>query len=121
MKCDRCGERIPAGEEVVYGGKTLCEVCYMHTLSPLRACDPWAVRGAQTLSKLGQSYTSLSEMQENILKVLRETGGITAELLAQRVALSKYELERQLATLRHMEKIRGKMQDGVKIVCLWED
>jgi hypothetical protein len=29
------------------------------------------------------------------------------------------ELERELATLRHMEKIRGEMRAGKKIVCLW--
>jgi hypothetical protein len=41
-------------------------------------------------------------------------------VIAQRVALSLPELERELATLRHMEKVRGKMQAGKKIVCLWE-
>jgi hypothetical protein len=30
------------------------------------------------------------------------------------------ELERELATLRHMEKVRGKMRASQKIVCLWE-
>ena len=29
-------------------------------------------------------------------------------------------LERELATLRHMERVRGRLQAGKKIVCLWE-
>jgi hypothetical protein len=120
MKCDRCGEEIPAEDEMDYGGQTLCEECYMQALSPARACDPWAVRSAQTLSQLGDSFSTLSEVQEKILQVLEETGGVTAEVIAQRLALSTSELERELATLRHMEKVRGRMQAGKKLVCLWE-
>jgi hypothetical protein len=30
------------------------------------------------------------------------------------------ELERELATLRHMEKVRGAMRAGKKVVILWE-
>jgi hypothetical protein len=120
MNCDRCGDQIPAGEEMTYGGQTLCEDCYMHALSPARACDPWAVRSAQTLSQLDDSFSALSEIQEEILQVLADTGGVPAEVIARRVALSLPEVERELATLRHMEKVRGKMQSGRKIVCLWD-
>jgi hypothetical protein len=120
MKCDRCDIKIPDGEEMFYGGQMLCEDCYMRVVSPARACDPWAVRSAQTLSQLGDSYSTLSEVQERILQIIAETGGVTAEMIAQRLALSLPELERELATLRHMEKIRGRLQDGKKFVCLWE-
>jgi hypothetical protein len=37
MRCDRCGETIPAGEEMQYFGQTLCEECYMQALSPALA------------------------------------------------------------------------------------
>jgi len=120
MKCDRCGEDIPAGDEIDHYGETLCEECYMRALSPARACDPWAVRSAQTLSQLDEDYSTLSDTQTNILQVLTETGGVAAEVIAERLALSLPELERELATLRHMEKVRGRMQAGEKIVCLWE-
>jgi hypothetical protein len=120
MICDRCGEQIPAGEEISYGGQTLCEECYMGALSPARACDPWAVRSAQTLSQLDDSFSELSDIQKKILQVLTDTGGVASEVIAQRLGLSLPELERELATLRHMEKVRGKMQAGKKIVCLWE-
>jgi hypothetical protein len=120
MKCDRCGERIPVGEEMDYHGQMLCEECYMHAMSPARACDPWAVRSAQTLSQVDEAYADLSESQAKILQVLRETGGVEARVIAQRLEMKLPELERELATLRHMEKIRGEMRGGKKIVRLWD-
>ncbi len=92
----------------------------MRAISPARACDPWAVRSAQTLSQLDDSFSALSEIQEKILQVLAETGGVALEVIAQKLDLNLPELERELATLRHMEKVRGKMQAGEKIVCLWD-
>ena len=120
MQCDRCGIRLLAGEEMDHQGKILCEDCYMQALSPATACDPWAVRSAQTLSQMGQSYSVLSETQAEILQVLKETGGAEPNVVAQRLRMRLPELERELATLRHMEKVRGKMRAGLKIVCLWE-
>jgi len=120
MNCHRCGEPIPAGDEMEYGGQALCEDCYMRALSPARACDPWAVRSAQTLSKLDDRFAGLSELQAVILRVLGETGGLEAAALAERLQVKLPDLERELATLRHMEKTRGQMRAGRKIVCLWE-
>ena len=119
MLCDRCGEHIPDGEEIEYFGQTLCEQCYMQALSPARACDPWAVRSAQSLSQLGESYSRLSETQTRILQVLKETGGAERDVIAERCEMTLPELERELATLRHMEKVRGELRAGKKIVRLW--
>jgi hypothetical protein len=119
VKCERCGEKIQHGEEMDYYGQVLCEQCYMHALSPAQACDPWAVRSAQTLSELDDGYSTLTETQSRILKVLKETGGASADRLAQELGMSLPGLERELATLRHMEKIRGTLRDGQKIICLW--
>ena len=120
MKCDRCREEIPTGDEMEHYGETLCEECYMRALSPARACDPWAVRSAQTLSQIDDDYAMLSETQANILQVLAETGGASPEVVAQKLEMSLVELEREFATLRHMEKVRGQMRDGQKIICLWD-
>lgn len=92
----------------------------MRVLSPARACDPWAVRSAQTLSQIDDSYADLSEVQAAILRVLGETGGLEADALAERLQMILPELEQELATLRHMEKVRGQMRSGKKVVCLWE-
>jgi hypothetical protein len=72
------------------------------------------------LSHLDDRYAVLSETQAEILQVLQETGGVEPGVLAQRVQMSLPELEREIATLRHMEKIRGKMRAGQVIICLWE-
>jgi len=103
-----------------YGGQVLCEDCTMRALSPARACDPWAVRSAQTLSKLDEGFSGLSTVQASILQILRETGGVEAVVLAERLQMKLPEIERELATLRHMEKTRGQMRAGKKIVCLWD-
>lgn len=120
MKCFRCGQEIPDGEEMDYYGQTLCEECYLQAMSPNRSCDPWAVRSAQVLSKLDESYSILTETQSSILQILTETGGVEAEVLAEILKLKMTQLERELATLRHMEKVRAKMQAEKKIICLWE-
>jgi hypothetical protein len=119
MECGRCGEQIPAGEEMDYYGQTLCEACFMQALSPARACDPWAVRSAQALSQIGGADSGLSPSQASILQVLEETGGVEPAVLADKLQMKLPELERELATLRHMEKARGQMRAGKKIICLW--
>lgn len=119
MKCDRCDKPIPPEEDMDYYGETLCEECYMRALSPARACDPWAVRSAQRLSTL-DTGTTLTDPQKKILQILAETGGAPAEVVAHRLNIEMSQLEREFATLRHMEKVRGQMRDGKKIICLWE-
>jgi hypothetical protein len=118
MICDRCGEHIQPGEEMPHFGQVLCEECYMQALSPAR-CDPWAVRSAQSLSQLGGGYSELSGTQAEILQVLKETGGTEPEVIAERLGMKLSELEREIATLRHMEKVRGELRKGRRVVCLW--
>lgn len=120
MECNRCGVLIPEGEEMEYYGQVLCERCYMQVLSPAQACDPWAVRSAQTLSQMDDVYSTLSASQADVLRVLAETGGLEPAALAEKLQVGLPELERNLATLRHMEKIRGEKRAGRKIIVLWE-
>jgi hypothetical protein len=120
MNCNRCGASIPDGDETLFHGQLLCADCYMHMLSPARACDPWAVRSAQALSQSSDSFSGLSDTQASILMVLSETGGLEPIVIAQRLRIKLSVLERELATLRHMEKIRGQIRSGKKVVCLWD-
>ena len=116
MKCDRCGCKIEAGDEMEHLGQVLCEDCYMDMLSPARTCDPWAVHSAKSMTG-GQPV--LTDIQENILDILGETGGLTPESLAERLGVTQGDIQRELATLRHMEKVRATMKDGIKVFCLW--
>jgi hypothetical protein len=98
----------------------LCEDCYMQALSPAQACDPWAVRSAQTLSRMDDSYSTLTPTQERILQFLEESGGAESTIVAQELQMSLPQLAREIATLRHMERVRGQMRAGQKIIVLWD-
>ncbi len=116
MKCERCGGKLDAGEEIKYMGQVLCEDCYMDVLSPTRVCDPWAVYSAKSEDRSG---TTLTDVQEKVLEILKETGGLEPDGLAKRLGLKTTDVQRELAALRHMEKVRAAMKGGKKVFCLW--
>jgi predicted HTH transcriptional regulator len=119
MKCNRCKETIQEGEERELHGQTLCEDCYMDALSPARTCDPWAVHSAKSLSKAVGGDFEINEIQSKILRILKETGGVEPRILSERLQLRPSDLEREIAALRHMEKIRGELREGKKVLRLW--
>jgi len=118
MNCEKCNAAVEPGEEREHFGQILCEDCYMDALSPAKACDPWAVYTAKSI-KEQPGVAQLMPVQEKILKILKETGGIEPGALARRLELKPTDLEREIAALRHMEKVRGEMRDGRKVVILW--
>ncbi|RJP55501.1 MAG: hypothetical protein C4549_08175 [Deltaproteobacteria bacterium] len=91
----------------------------MDVLSPARSCDPWAVYSAKSFSKEGTAHPQITDTQAKILRILKETGGIEPEVLAKNLQIKFSELEREIATLRHMEKVRGELRGNKKFVCLW--
>ena len=119
MKCDRCNKTIKAGEERTIRGQTLCEDCCMVVLSPIKACDPWAVYNAKSFSKDSKSTVELTEDQSKILSALKKTGGATPQTIMGMLQLEPEDFERTFATLRHMEKARAEIREGKKILCLW--
>jgi len=119
MPCSRCGKTIAEGEIHVHLGYRLCEDCYMDALSPARTCDPWAVHSAKNFGRDFAGKTALTELQQRILAALQETGGATPAALSARLDLAPADLEREIAALRHMEKVRGELRDGVKYIRVW--
>jgi len=119
VKCDKCKEDISEKEERELHGQTLCEDCYMDALSPAKACDPWAVFTAKSFSKEGGATLELTETQSRILAILKETCGAEPEIISERLQINPSDLEREIATLRHMEKVRGELREGKKILHLW--
>ena len=119
MRCDRCKEDIGEGEERELHGQTLCEDCYIDALSPAKACDPWAVYSAQSFSREDGSYVEITETQSRILQMLKETGGAEQKIMLERLQIKPSDLEREIATLRHMEKVRGELREGKKYLRLW--
>ena len=119
MQCDKCGDPIAPGEDREYSGQILCEDCYMDVLSPARSCDPWAVHSAKTLKEQGGQEIQINDLQAKILEILKQTGGLELPVLAERLGIKPAELEREIASLRHMEKVRGALQEGKKVIRLW--
>jgi hypothetical protein len=119
MTCDRCKKTINDGETMMHNGQALCEDCYIDALSPVKACDPWAVHCAKSFVEKNASHGTMSETQSKILRILKETGGTEPKIMAERLHMTLPDLEREIATLRHMEKLRAELRDGRKVIRLW--
>lgn len=118
MNCEICNAVIEPGEEREHLGKVLCEDSYMDALSPPRTCDPWAVHAAKS-HKEQEGETRLNPLQEKILTILEESGGMEPGALGRRLGVKPTDLEREIAALRHMEKVRGELREGRRTVKLW--
>jgi hypothetical protein len=119
LNCDKCKAAIKPGEEFELHGQVLCEDCYMDALSPPRACDPWAVHSVKSFTEHQGGSSKLTLTQQRILDILKQTGGVPLDNLARRLKIKPSDLEREIAALRHMEKVRGALKNGQKIICLW--
>jgi predicted ArsR family transcriptional regulator len=63
----------------------------------------------------------LTEVQERILAILDETGGVERGALADRLQMTSAQLEREIAALRHMEKVQGEKREGNRVfLVLWK-
>jgi hypothetical protein len=120
MQCERCKAVIKDGEEKDLYGQVLCEECYMDILSPVKACDPWAVYSAKTFAEKHGSELQLNHVQGKILEFLRKEGPTEMGKLSDRLQIERKNLERELATLRHMEKVRGELRDKRRFIRLWD-
>ena len=117
MDCDKCGQKIDPGDDHEHAGRHLCDDCYMDVLNPAKACDPWAV---YTATRLG--HQELTPVQDSILKMVREKGAVAADQLIKELRLDAKSLERELATLRHLELTRGaKGPNGQILIKLFKD
>lgn len=111
MQCTRCQAQMATDDSYEHAGETLCENCYMDALSPTRTCDPWAVYTA----KHAPDKSPASPAQHKIMDLLEKHGRVKAKVLMEETGLSPKELEREIATLRHMELLRAVLlEDGGK-------
>jgi len=89
----------------------------MDSLSPPKACDPWAVHSAQTFLKGKDKLSMLTPLQLNIVDYIRGKGGATMEEMVENLHLTEEALRREFAVLRHMEILRATKK-GNKILCI---
>jgi hypothetical protein len=120
MQCERCNVVITEGEEKELHGQILCEDCYMDLLPPVKGCDPWAVYSAKTFIKQKGNEPQLNRLQKEILDLLHKQGPIEPGKLSERIQAKNGDIERELASLRHMEKVRGELRDGKRLILPWD-
>lgn len=112
MPCDRCGAQCGADDLVELDNRELCEDCYMDVVSPLKACDPWAVHSAKQAKLTTEVH--LLPIQQQMVETITNKKAITPVALAEELAVGLKELQKNFAILRHMELLRGfKGEDGV--------
>lgn len=109
MQCDKCGGIMEPEEAREYAGRTLCEDCYMDALSPARSCDPWAV---YTATRLKEQEPALNPAQESILACIDKLGAPTPSQVMECTGLDEVSLQREFASLRHMELLRAAPRPG---------
>lgn len=114
MICELCREEIPAGDEMNLRGKTVCEDCYIDSVSVPKTCDVAAVYSAKkTRAAAGHTGTEgLTDLQKKIVEYVVREGKATREQLAAVFSLNAQELQTQLAVLRHCELLRAAKIDG---------
>ena len=116
MKCEQCGVDINESDAMEAHGQKVCEDCYIDLAAKPKTCDPWAVYSAKNLS---QSNFTVNDRQAEIMDYLEKNGPMPPDKLASDLDITMDEFEREMAPLRHMEKVRAQMQDGRKVICLW--
>ena len=121
MKCEKCTTMIEPGEEREHREQLLCEDCYMDALDTMKTCDPWAVYSATSLERHTGGAVTLTPIQNEILRLLKETGGLEREALLEALngKLTMPQLEREFSTLRHMEKARGEKRGDKVFLVVW--
>ena len=118
MQHERCQAVIIEGEEKELHGQILCEDCDMDLLSPEKGCDPWAGYSAKTLIKQQGYEPQLNRFQREIPEFLCKQGPIEPEKLFESLQAKNEDIERELASLRHTEKVRGELRSGKRLIRL---
>jgi predicted HTH transcriptional regulator len=114
-KCDICGCDIPNEEIYTLNGKTLCEDCHMEETHPVKVCNPLPVMTAKKMTgNTKDPKDSLSELQKTIYNHIVDNQKVTTKQLCNKFNLTEVKLNNQLATLRHMELVKGK-KDGANV------
>jgi predicted transcriptional regulator len=89
----------------------------MDILSPVKACDPWAVHSAKTFLRGKDKLSTLTPLQLKIVDYIRGKGEATIEEMVENLNLAEEVLRREFAVLRHMEILKATKK-GEKIFYL---
>lgn len=112
MRCQRCGCELEPEDAQHHAGQPVCEDCYFDLVNRPNPCDPWAVHLAK--STRSQEGLTLTPVQQKLYDLVKERGRILIPEAARLLGLTEAELQREFATLRHLELLRGH-KDGQQI------
>lgn len=123
MICQKCNSEIPSGEEIKHRGQTLCEDCYVEILEPPRSCDVAAVYSAKSARRAaGQEGTDgLTDLQKDLYNYVKAEGPITHDQIMQKLNISRLQLDKNFAILRHCELLRAFRENGQVFVTIWTE
>lgn len=123
MICERCKYEVPEGEQFEHMGQFLCEDCYIEAIEPPRTCDVAAVYSAKLARKMAghEGTDGLTELQKEIYNFIKAEGSVTHDQIMRKFKLAKWQLEKNFATLRHCELVRGYRENNQIFVKVWEE
>lgn len=114
VKCARCGEEVNRDDTYSHRGQELCEDCYMGALQAPKTCDVAATQHAvKHRQSTGQTGTEgLLPIQKQIYDYISDNEMVTREQVMESLGIPDWELEKQIAVLRHCELVKGKKVEG---------
>lgn len=123
VKCARCSSAVSKEDIYPYRGQDLCEDCYMGAMQAPKTCDVAAVHLAkQHRQAAGQTGTEgLLEIQKSIYEFIKEKGQATREQIIEQLKIPDWELDKQVAVLRHCELVKGKKEGSKVYLVLFEE
>lgn len=122
VECARCGSKVAREDIYNYRGQDLCEDCYMGALQPPKTCDVTATHLAKKhRQSSGQTGTEgLLEIQRKIFEFIKKQGRATREQIMREFEIPGWELEKQIAILRHCELVKGRKEEGETFIVLFD-
>ncbi len=123
MECARCRSETPLDEVYNYRGQDLCEDCFMGAMQSPKTCDVAATHLAKKHRQAaGQTGTEgLLDIQKKIYNYIRKQGKVTRDQVMQEFGIPEWELDKQIAVLRHCELVKGKKEENNVFLVLFED
>ncbi len=120
MKCNICDIDLEKDEGIKWRrNKLICEDCYLDASMPVHTCDPESDRITKNMQSLGLSTKEINQTQTRIIEIIEKTGGITRGILSEQLQVSPSDLQWDLATLRHMRRIKGEKRGEQNFLMLY--
>lgn len=121
-ECARCRAKTPDEDLYHHRGQDLCEDCYMGALQPPKTCDVAATHLAtKHRQAVGQTGTEgLLPIQKKIHDYIEKKGKATRAEIMQEFGIPEWELDKQIAVLRHCELVKGKKEEDKVYMVLFD-